>query len=227
MSVLHPRTVRSFVRREGRMTNAQLRAFETLWPVYGIEPSGDILDMESLFGRSAPLTLEIGFGNGASLAEMALAAPERNFIGIEVHRPGVGNLLQALSRDKITNLRILCADAVDVLENSFSPATINQIQIFFPDPWHKKRHHKRRLIQAEFIKLLGSRLKTGGLLHIATDWPDYASHIIEVMRNAIEFVDTSPSGGCQSRPENRPMTKFELRGKRLGHPVCDLIYQRQ
>ena len=227
MPVSHPRTVRSFVRREGRMTNAQQRAFTTLWPVYGIDTTEETLRPELIFGRVAPLTLEIGFGNGKSLAEMALAAPERNFIGIEVHRPGAGNLLQALSRENITNVRILCTDAVDVLENCISAATIDKVQIFFPDPWHKKRHHKRRLIQPDFVKLLGTRLKQGGQLHIATDWPDYASHIIEVMQNTAEFIDTSSSGGCQARPEYRPITKFELRGKRLGNPVCDLIYQRQ
>jgi len=221
------RTIRSFVRREGRLTAAQKRALETLWPEYGIDTTEQKLDLESIFGRCATLTLEIGFGNGESLAKMAQAAPEGDFIGIEVHQPGVGNLLQTLKQQNIHNVRILCDDAVEALRNNFSPESLDQVQIYFPDPWPKKRHHKRRLIQAEFIALLASRLKPGGILHIATDWQDYAAHIIELMQTRHDFIDTASQSGCQPRPDFRPETKFERRGLRLGHPVCDLIYRRQ
>ena len=209
------------------MTAAQHRALETLWPEYGIDTSQEKLNFESIFGRKAALTLEIGFGNGESLAKMALAAPERDFIGIEVHRPGVGNLLQTLKQQSISNVRILCDDAVDALRNCFTPQSIDQVQIYFPDPWPKKRHHKRRLIQAEFITLLAERIKHGGILHLATDWQDYAAHMIDVMQTRNDFTDTASQGGCQPRPDFRPETKFEQRGLRLGHPVCDLIYRRQ
>ena len=221
------RTVRSFVRREGRLTAAQQRALESLWPEYGLDTTRGKLNFESIFGRKAALTLEIGFGNGDSLAKMALAAPERDFVGIEVHRPGVGNLLQTLEQQSIRNVRILCDDAVNILANCFPAESIDQVQIYFPDPWPKKRHHKRRLIQAEFITLLAGRIKHGGILHMATDWQDYAAHMIDVMQARTDFIDTASQGGCQPCPDFRPETKFERRGLHLGHPVCDLIYRRQ
>lgn len=223
----HLRTIRSFVRREGRLTSAQERALDFLWPVYGIEFSDKTVDIAAIFGRSAPITLEIGFGNGASLTQMAAASPEQNFIGIEVHRPGVGNLLQQLEQVHLNNVRIICHDAVEVLEHMIPPGSLDRVQVFFPDPWPKKKHHKRRLIQSGFISLLASRIKPNGIFHLATDWENYAEQMLEVLTASPDFINTAPAGGYLSRPDFRPLTKFEQRGQRLGHGVWDLIFQRQ
>ena len=221
------RTIRSFVRREGRLTSAQQRALETLWPVYGIEFSDHFLDFDVIFGRSASITLEIGFGNGASLTQMAAASPEHNFIGIEVHRPGVGNLLLQLEQENLNNVRIICHDAVEVLKRMIPPESLNKIQIFFPDPWPKKKHHKRRLIQPDFINLLATRMKPESILHLATDWENYAEQMLEVLTTSPDFINTATVGDYLPRPDFRPLTKFEQRGQRLGHGVWDLIFQRQ
>ncbi|OOG23977.1 tRNA (guanosine(46)-N7)-methyltransferase TrmB [Thioalkalivibrio denitrificans] len=218
------RPIRSFVRREGRLTPGQQRALETLWPRYGIDFSEEPLDLAAIFGRSAPVTLEIGFGNGESLAQMAEAAPERDFLGIEVHRPGVGRLLARIEALGLTNLRVMCHDAVEVLEHRIAPGCLDTVQIFFPDPWHKKRHHKRRLIQPAFVALLATRLRSGGTLHLATDWEDYARHMLDVLNASPEFRNTAD--GFAPRPPHRPLTKFEQRGQTRGHGVWDLIFMK-
>ncbi|ANB01689.1 tRNA (guanosine(46)-N7)-methyltransferase TrmB [Ectothiorhodospira sp. BSL-9] len=222
----HHRPIRSFVRREGRLTVGQQRALEFLWPRFGLEFTPEPLDLEALFGRRAPVTLEIGFGNGESLARMAADDPERDFIGVEVHRPGVGHLLQQVEDQDLTNVRVACHDAVEMLNRQIPPGSLDRIQIYFPDPWPKKRHHKRRLVQPAFVGLLASRLREGGILHLATDWEDYARHMLEVMQQAGDFTNQAAEGGFSPRPSYRPLTKFEQRGQRLGHDVWDLVYER-
>lgn len=220
----HHRPIRSFVRREGRLTVGQQRALELLWPRFGLEFTPEPLDLEALFGRRAPVTLEIGFGNGESLARMAADDPERDFIGVEVHRPGVGHLLQQVEDRGLTNVRVACHDAVEMLNRQVPPGGLDRIQIYFPDPWPKKRHHKRRLVQPDFVDLLATRLREGGILHLATDWEDYARHMLEVMQQAGAFTNQAADGGFSPRPSYRPLTKFEQRGQRLGHDVWDLVY---
>lgn len=221
------RQIRSFVRREGRLTKGQQRALDELWPIYGIKNENTLIDLNKEFNRDAPKVLEIGFGNGHSLAQMAADCPENDFLGIEVHRPGVGSLLLLLHENRLSNVRIACDDAVDILKNRIADNSIDRVQIFFPDPWHKKRHHKRRIIQAEFIALIARKLVPGGLLHMATDWEDYALHMTQVMKNSTDFENTSKDGDYVQRPHYRPLTKFELRGHRLGHEVRDLVYRRK
>ncbi|MDH3871020.1 MAG: tRNA (guanosine(46)-N7)-methyltransferase TrmB [Gammaproteobacteria bacterium] len=221
----HNREIRSFVRREGRITRSQQRALDELWPRYGLEASQH-LDLDRLFGRRAARTLEIGFGNGASLAAMAEQEPDTDFIGIEVHRPGVGHLLLELERRGLENVRIICDDAVQVLKHCLPDATLDRVLLFFPDPWPKKRHHKRRIVQPAFIELLARKLKTGGTLHMATDWEDYAEHMLAVMEKAQGFRNCAGQGHFSPRPSYRPVTKFERRGQRLGHGVWDLLFER-
>ena len=220
------RRIRSFVRREGRLTKGQERALDTLWPIMGVEFSPERLDLVALFGREAPVVLEIGFGMGASLVEMAKAAPEKNFIGIEVHRPGVGACLSAAEEAGVSNLRLFCHDAVEVLEQMIPDESIDMLQLFFPDPWHKARHHKRRIVQPAFVQMLRPKLKLGGEFHMATDWQNYAEHMLEVMNVAPGFANTSEFGDYVPRPDSRPLTKFERRGHRLGHGVWDLSFER-
>ncbi|ACQ92587.1 tRNA (guanine-N(7)-)-methyltransferase [Tolumonas auensis DSM 9187] len=220
------RRIRSFVRREGRLTKGQERALQELWPVMGVEFRDEMLDLTALFGREAPVVLEIGFGMGKSLVEMAAAAPEKNFIGIEVHRPGVGACLTSAQEAGITNLRLFCHDAVEVLGQMIPDQSIDTLQLFFPDPWHKSRHHKRRIVQPAFVQMLRPKLKIGGVFHMATDWENYAEHMLEVMNAAEGFVNTV-EGDYAPRPDSRPLTKFEQRGHRLGHGVWDLLFARQ
>jgi len=220
------RRIRSFVRREGRLTKGQERALQELWPVMGVEYRDEMLDLNQLFGRHAPRILEIGFGMGKSLVEMAAAAPEKNFIGIEVHRPGVGACLSSAQDAGITNLRLFCHDAVEVLGQMIPDQSIDTLQLFFPDPWHKARHHKRRIVQPAFVQMLRPKLKIGGVFHMATDWENYAEHMLEVMSAAEGYENTSATGNWVSRPDWRPLTKFEQRGHRLGHGVWDLIFKR-
>jgi len=224
----HPlyRTIRSFVRREGRLTTSQERALNELWPQFGIE-ANEVIDPERVFGRQAPLTLEIGFGNGESLAQMAEASPEQDFIGIEVHRPGVGHLLLQIEKRGLSNLRVICADAVEVLKHSLTENSLDRLLLYFPDPWHKKRHHKRRIVQPAFAELIANRLKPGGIWHLATDWEDYAMHMREVLEAQPQFENTVGPGQFAPRPQWRPLTKFEQRGHRLGHGVWDLLYRRR
>jgi len=220
------RPIRSFVVRAGRMTVGQSRALDDLWPRYGVEYSPEPLDLDRLFGRSAPRTLEIGFGNGEHLAALAAAHPERDHFGIEVHRPGVGHLLMLAATHDLTNIRSSQHDAVEVLREQIPPAALDEVLVLFPDPWHKKRHHKRRLIQPPFVELIASRMKTGGVLRLATDWEEYALQMLAVLGAAGAFKNESPTGDWMPRPEERAPTRFEKRGARLGHGVWDLAFRR-
>ncbi len=222
----HPlREIRSFVRREGRMTPGQKRALEELWPCYGLEP-GCRINPVRIFTRQAPLTLEIGFGNGESLATMATREPEMDFIGIEVHRPGVGRLLRELDKRALNNVRVFNEDAVKVLRDCLPDCCLDRLLLFFPDPWHKKRHHKRRIVQPDFIELVAQKLKPGGILHMATDWEDYAGHMLEVMEQSPNYRNCAGAGLYADKPGYRPVTKFERRGRKLGHGVWDLLFKR-
>lgn len=223
---LRHRAVRSFVRREGRLTPAQADALARLWPRYGIEPPAVPLDLDTVFGRSAARVLEIGFGAGEHLLARAMAEPQRDFIGVEVHRPGVGRLLREAEIAGLGNLRIAVADAVEVLRDWLLPATLDELVLYFPDPWPKKRHHKRRLVQPAFARLAARVLKPGGLWRLATDWADYAQHMREVLDVAPEFESLADGAtGYVARPDSRPPTRFEQRGERLGHAVFDLAYR--
>lgn len=220
------RKVRSFVRREGRLTKGQELAMQECWPTMGIDYTAEFLDWEQVFGNSNPVVLEIGFGMGASLVEMAANAPQKNFVGIEVHSPGVGACLMAAREQGVTNLRVMCHDGVEVFANMIPEASIDMMQLFFPDPWHKKRHHKRRIVQPEFAQMIRTKLKIGGVFHMATDWENYAQHMLEVMQGAEGYRNQSQSNDYVPRPEDRPLTKFEARGQRLGHGVWDLKFER-
>lgn len=221
------RRVRSFVTRAGRISNAQQHALDTLAPrlVLPCATATAALDWRATFGRDAPCILEIGFGMGAATAEIAAHLPESNFLGIEVHPPGVGALLKLIDEHTLENLRIIQHDAVEVIERMITPASLDGIHIFFPDPWHKKRHHKRRLIQAPFVSLLASRLKAGAYLHCATDWQNYAEQMLAVLSAQPLLENTARD--YAARPAYRPVTKFEERGLRLGHGVWDLVFQRR
>jgi len=222
----HPRSIRSFVTRAGRITPAQQRALAELWPKYGIAFVPEPLDVSALFGRQAPRTLEIGFGNGENLLALAAAHPQRDFLGIEVHRPGVGRLLLALEARALTNVRVICHDAVEVLAQQIAPQSLDEILILFPDPWPKKRHHKRRLIQRPFAELAASRLAPRGVLRVATDWRPYALQILETLEAAPGLVNLAADGAFVTRPSERAPTRFELRGERLGHEVWDVAFRR-
>lgn len=216
--------IRSFSRRQGRITAAQSKAMVDLWPLYGLAPD-TVLNPPAVFGRIAPLILEIGFGDGESLAAMAAEHRDCDHVGIEVHRPGVGHLLLRLKELGLANVRIYCADAIDILTHKIADASLDRVQLFFPDPWPKKRHHKRRIVNAEFLDLTARKLKPGGLFHAATDWEPYAIAMAENLTACPKFLSTVP-GFCAPRPDYRPLTKFETRGQRLGHGVWDLLYRR-
>lgn len=218
------RRVRSFVLRQGRMTHGQDRALQELLPRYAV-PEGPV-DFQALFGRDARRTLEIGFGDGHNLAELARRHPEQDFLGCEVHRPGVGRLLLGIEADKLANVRVYPDDAIPFLKERVADASLDAILIYFPDPWPKKRHHKRRLIQADTAGLFASKLKTGGTLQLATDWEDYAGHALEALNACPAFRNRAADGGCVPRPAERPETKFERRGLTLGHRVFDLIFTK-
>jgi tRNA (guanine-N7-)-methyltransferase len=223
----HPRSIRSFVTRAGRVTVAQQRALEELWPRYGAEFEPVPLNAPALFGRLAPLTLEIGFGNGDNLARLAAAHPQRDFLGIEVHRAGVGRLMLALQTQGLSNVRIICHDAVEVLERQIAAASVDEILILFPDPWPKKRHHKRRLVQEAFVKLAAERLGSAGVLRLATDWQPYALQMLETLSAAPTLENLAADGAFVPRPAEREPTRFERRGERLGHAVWDLAFRRR
>jgi len=222
---LSKRHIRSYVLRQGRVSPAQQRACETLLPRFGIEYAARQLDLELTFGRTAPKILEIGFGMGDSTATIALAHPENDYLALEVHTPGVGNLLKLIDSQQIPNIRIIKHDAVEVLRDMIADGTLDGVHIFFPDPWHKARHNKRRLIQAPFIAQLVTKLKPGGYIHVATDWQDYAEQVLAVLSTEPLLENTSEN--YAPRPDYRPLTKFEQRGIRLGHGVWDLVFRRR
>jgi tRNA (guanine-N7-)-methyltransferase len=219
------RPIRTYVLRQGRTTAAQARAHRVLLPVWGIPFRPETIDLERAFGRAAPKVLEIGFGMGETTARIAAAHPEIDYLGVEVHKPGVGGLLNRIDALGLQNVRVIQHDAVEVLERMLPPATLDGVHIFFPDPWPKKRHHKRRLIQAAFVKLLASRMKPAAYLHVATDWGDYARQILETLTQDPALVNTAE--GFAPRPETRPETKFERRGVALGHRVWDLVFRKR
>lgn len=219
------RRIRSFVRREGRLTPGQQRALDTWLPEYGLPDGQQPLDLAEVFGREAPVTLEIGFGNGDTLLQLASEHPERDHIGIEVHRPGVGRLLKLAGEAGLKNLRVSSNDAIEILEWRIPDNGLDRVLLYFPDPWPKKRHHKRRIVQPAFVQLLGRKIHPGGEFHLATDWEPYAEHMLEVMTAAREFENTAE--GFAPRPAQRPLTKFEQRGQKLGHGVWDLIFRRR
>ena len=220
------REIKSFVMRAGRMTEGQQRGLDQGWAKFGLDLEAGAPDFDALFGRSAPRTFEIGFGMGHSLLEMAAAAPEQDFIGVEVHRPGVGALLNGLMTQNLRNVRVYSCDALEVLRQCVADASLDRLLLFFPDPWHKSRHHKRRIVQPAFAELVRQKLKIGGVLHMATDWEAYAEHMLEVMNAAPGYSNLAADGRCVARPAERPTTKFERRGERLGHGVWDLKFQR-
>jgi tRNA (guanine-N7-)-methyltransferase len=222
----HPRSIRSFVTRAGRITAAQQRALGALWPKYGIDFAAGPLESLTLFGRAAPCTLEIGFGNGENLLALAAAHPERDFLGVEVHRPGIGRLLLGLEAHSLSNVRVICHDAVEVLEQQIAPASLAQILILFPDPWPKKRHHKRRLIQPPFAEVLARALIPGGVLRLATDWEPYALQMLEVLCAVPGLENLAGGRAFGARALERVPTRFERRGERLGHAVWDLGFRR-
>jgi len=222
--VEHPRHIRSYVLRQGRMSVAQTRAYESLLGRYALPYSTEPIDLDAAFGRSAPKTLEIGFGMGETTASIAYAHPDIDYLGIEVHSPGVGSLLKQIDELDLSNVRIVQHDAVDVVQHMLAPGSLDGIHVFFPDPWPKKRHHKRRLIQPPFVSLLASRLTIGGYIHLATDWHEYAEQMLEVLRDERLLANTAD--GYAPRPKYRPLTKFEQRGLRLGHGVWDVVFRR-
>ena len=215
------RTIRSFVRRAGRLTPSQQRALKELWPEFGVPFSRDPLQFEALFGRVAPVLLEIGFGNGDTLVQLAAEHPDLDFLGIEVHEPGVGHCLLEARDAGVTNLRLIRHDAVEVLEAMIAPASLSRINLYFPDPWPKKRHHKRRLVQPAFLKLVASRLSPDGTFNVATDWENYAEHIEAVVRESGLFECAEKRVHSGDQPLDRPVTKFERRGLRHGHRIHD------
>ena len=222
------RPIRSFVLRTGRMTPGQERAFKEYWPRYGVDfDPAQPLDFSALFGNHNPVWVEIGFGDGESLSTMARTFPERNYLGIEVHTPGVGHLLLKLAEEDIGNVRIISADAMEILQQVIPASSLAGVQLFFPDPWHKKKHHKRRIVQPAFVELMATLLKPGGLFHAATDWEDYAAHMLRHFSARDDlFENLSDSNGYLPQPDSRPTTKFERRGQRLGHGVWDLMFRR-
>lgn len=222
---LSKRHIRSFVLRQGRVSVAQQRSIDTLLPQFGIAYTARPLNLEEAFGRVAPKILEIGFGMGDSTATIALARPDNDYLGLEVHTPGVGNLLKVMGEQDIRNIRIMQHDAVEVLRDMIAEASLDGVHIFFPDPWHKARHNKRRLIQSPFIAQLVQKIKPGGYIHVATDWQDYAEQVLRVFQAEPLLKNTATD--YAPRPDYRPLTKFEKRGLNLGHGVWDLVFRRQ
>jgi len=220
------RRIKSFVIRAGRMTEAQQRGYNELWSIYGLELADGLIDTKAVFGNDAPVVAEVGFGMGDSLAEMAKAAPETNFIGIEVHRPGVGRLLHLAEVYELKNLRVYCDDAIEVLKQCVPAQSLHRLQLFFPDPWHKRRHNKRRIVRPEFMALVREKLVSDGVFHAATDWQDYAEFIVKLMAGVAGYKNQAGDEQYSAKPDYRPETKFERRGERLGHGVWDLLYER-
>jgi len=221
----HPRPIRSFVLRQGRFSPGQQRAYDALMPRFGIAYRPGPLDLAAAFGRSAPTVLEIGFGMGETTARIAAENPGNDYLGVEVHTPGVGALLKRVEEQALTNVRVVQHDAVEVVRDMIPPASLAGIHVFFPDPWPKKRHHKRRLVQPAFVGLLASRLASGGYLHAATDWQEYADHILATLSAEPALVNRT--SGFADRPATRPETKFEQRGRRLGHGSWDIVFEKR
>ena len=221
---LSRRPIRSYVLRQGRVSNAQRRAYETHLGRYGVAYSDEPLDLQQLFGRAAPCVVEVGSGMGETTVAIAAAHPENDYIALEVHTPGVGSLLKQITEKDLTNVRVIQHDAVEVLEHMIPPEVLSGVHIFFPDPWPKKRHHKRRLVQPEFVHLVATRLRVGGYVHVATDWAEYAEHILQVL--SAEPMLENTADGYAPRPGYRPPTKFEERGLKLGHGVWDIVFRR-
>lgn len=219
--------IRSYVRRAGRLTLGQQRALDELLPRYGIAPGTGLLDLDELFGRHAPRMLEIGFGTGDALLEIATAESAIDFLGAEVHRPGIGRLLLGVEARGLDNVRVAPDDAVLLLRDRLPPSSLDRVMLFFPDPWHKRRHHKRRIVQPDFVALVASRLRPGGIFHAATDWEAYAAHMLEVLEASPELINTAGPGSYAERPAYRPETRFERRGLRRGHGVWDLLFARR
>ena len=219
------RPIRSFVIRASRATESQRKALEQHWNIHVIPYDAAPLDLAGYFPKSGPLTIEVGFGMGDSLLEQALEEPKSNFLGIEVHRPGIGKILRGITQHNLQNLKILCHDATEVIANCFTEQSVDRLQIFFPDPWPKKKHHKRRIIQVEFVELVAKRLVAGGLFHLATDWEEYALHMMKVLQNESMLTNCSDAGRFCNAPA-RPETKFEQRGRNLGHEVWDLLFYK-
>jgi tRNA (guanine-N7-)-methyltransferase len=220
------KSIRSFVIRAGRITDGQKKAFDAGWREYGLSLFSGRQNWAEVFGRSAPLVVEVGFGMGDSLLQMCMDEPDKNFIGIEVHPPGVGRLMNNAQTHGLNNLKVYMADANDVLEDCFSDQSIDRFQLYFPDPWHKKKHNKRRIVQADFIKLVAQKMTFGGVCHMATDWQEYAEQMLEELSSSTAFTNCSAQGDYCEKPEFRPETKFERRGERLGHGVWDLLFTR-
>lgn len=221
------RRIRSFVRRQGRLTKGQTQAIEELWPKFGIDYQKDtLLNFTDLFSAVMPITLEIGFGMGHSLVAMAEQNPDRNYLGIEVHQPGIGSCLMTIKEKNLTNIRVMCHDAVEVLQTMIPDESLAMVQLFFPDPWHKKRHHKRRIVQLHFVNLVAKKLVSQGLFHMATDWQNYAEYMLKVMSISPHFSVLSGKKEYMPRPDSRLTTKFELRGQQLGLRIWDLIFKR-
>jgi len=220
---LKNRPIRSFVLRQGRLTVAQQRAIDSLLPVFGIRYAPATINLNQAFGRDAKKVLEIGFGMGETTAAISEGMPETDFLGVEVHTPGVGSLLKQIGERDLKNIRIIQHDVVEVLNHMLEDASLEGVHIFFPDPWHKKRHHKRRLIQAGFVKLLCQKLKPGGYLHVATDWQEYAEWVLEILQAEPLLENTAET--YAPKPAYRPLTKFENRGIKLGHGVWDMVFK--
>lgn len=225
--VIQRRRVRSFVRRGGRITAAQARALDELWPRFGVDFAPQPLDLDAVFGRRAPRLLEIGFGNGEMLLKIARERADWDCLGIEVHEPGVGRVLLRADESRLENVRVICHDAVEVLEQQVADDSFDEMLVLFPDPWPKKRHHKRRLIQAEFVSLLARKLRYGGMVRLATDWQPYAEQMLEVLNACELLVNSAADRSYVPRPAIRPLTRFERRGQRLGHGVWDLEYRKK
>ena len=225
MSDVKPlRKIQSFVKRSGRLSKAQSIGLNELWNDYGINLNGKLLNFEELFLNQNNVTLEVGFGNGDSLLEMAIQQPNQNFLGIEVYEAGVGRLINEANKNQLVNLKIIKDDAVEVLNDNIPDNSISHFQLFFPDPWHKKRHHKRRIVQTSFLDLLTKKLKNNGIVHIATDWENYAEQIMETLESHLHFKNCAGDHIYSERPGQRPLTKFENRGQKLGHGVWDIIF---
>ena len=223
--VKYLRKIQSFVKRSGRLSKAQSTGLNELWGDYGVNINEKILNFDELFLNKNDITLEVGFGNGDSLLEMAIQQPDQNFLGIEVYEAGVGRLINEASKNNLSNLKIIKEDAVEILTNNISDNSLSCFQLFFPDPWHKKKHHKRRIVQTSFLDRLSKKLKNNGIAHIATDWENYAEHIMDTLESHPHFKNCAGDHIYSVRPKNRPLTKFENRGQKLGHGVWDIIFK--